>query len=92
METKVSNIFFRAILNCSEEHQTQIKRVILNGANYNCIKDIENQIEKLYKKSTKEIVENEFFIDKNFNRTKFSKENGISRQHVIRILNQLKNK
>lgn len=91
MENQVSNKkFFKAILNCNDNVQLECRVELLANCRKSTLKLIENEVTKSLIKSKKELIKDEYQNNKNFNRTHFAKEIGVSREYVLRIIKNLK--
>ncbi len=91
MEKQVTNKqFYNAILNCSDKVQAELRTIILNNCVDSSLKMIQNEVILFSSKSKKELITNEFLNNQKFNRSKFAKEIGVSREYVVRIIRTLK--
>jgi hypothetical protein len=91
MEIKVSNKqIFKAILNCTDNVQSELRTIILDNCKDSSLKMIQNEVIYSLRKSKKELIKDEFSINEKFNRTHFAKEIGVSREYVLRIIKKLK--
>ena len=91
MEKEVSNLqIFKAVLNCTENVQSEFRTIILDNCKDSSLMMIQNELIKSLLKPKKELIKDEFRLNQNFNRSKFAQEIGVSRQYVIRIIKKLK--
>lgn len=91
MENQVSNKqFFKAILNCTDNVQSELRTIILDNCKDESLNMIQNEVIYSLQKSKKELIKDEFYINEKFNRTHFAKEIGVSREYVVRIIRTFK--
>lgn len=91
MEEQITNKqFYNAILNCSDKVQAELRTIILDNCLDSSLNMIQNEVIKSLMKSKKELIEDEYRNNENFNRTRFAKDLKVSRQYIVQIIKKLK--